>query len=49
MAMLAGKRVLVTGASSGIGASIARIFAGYGATLAVAGRNKDGLDELGRP
>jgi len=31
--MLAGERILITGAASGIGAAAAQVFAGYGATL----------------
>jgi NAD(P)-dependent dehydrogenase (short-subunit alcohol dehydrogenase family) len=47
---LAGKGVIVTGASRGIGRSIALAFASEGANLAVCARNEDGLravaDEL---
>ncbi|KAJ8937784.1 hypothetical protein NQ318_012264 [Aromia moschata] len=39
----AGKVVLITGASSGIGAATAKCFAGLGATLALAGRNLENL------
>lgn len=46
-----GKRVLVTGAASGIGEAIARGFAGQGATLLVADRDEPALravaDDLG--
>ena len=38
-----GKNVLVTGASSGIGAELARNFAKQGASLALLARNKDSL------
>lgn len=38
---LAGKRVLVTGSNSGIGAGIARVFANEGASVVVHGRNPD--------
>jgi NAD(P)-dependent dehydrogenase (short-subunit alcohol dehydrogenase family) len=40
---LTGKRALVTGASRGIGAEIAVVFAEAGADLAIVGRDKDGL------
>ncbi len=43
---LKGKRVLLTGASSGIGASAAEEFARCGATVVVAARRKDLLDAL---
>jgi len=46
---LAGRRVIVTGASSGIGAAIAKMFAGYGASVAAVGRNRAALEELGPP
>lgn len=42
----AGKVVLITGASSGIGAATAKQFAGLGATLALAGRNLDNLKRV---
>ncbi|WP_026416063.1 glucose 1-dehydrogenase [Actinomadura oligospora] len=41
---LAGKAVLITGASQGIGAATARVFAGYGARVVVA----DILEDAGR-
>jgi len=41
-----GKVVFITGASSGIGAGLAREFAARGASLALAARRKDRLDEL---
>ncbi|MFC4911498.1 glucose 1-dehydrogenase [Actinomadura gamaensis] len=39
---LAGKAVLITGASQGIGAATARVFAGYGARVAIADVNEEG-------
>ncbi|MBO9648123.1 MAG: SDR family oxidoreductase [Variovorax sp.] len=44
--MLAGKRVLVTGASSGLGENFARLAAGCGAKLVIAARRKERLDAL---
>jgi short-subunit dehydrogenase len=41
-----GRRVLVTGASSGIGRAIAREMAGHGAALAIAARREGLLEEL---
>jgi 3-oxoacyl-[acyl-carrier protein] reductase len=46
MFALAGKKALVTGASGGIGGAIARMMHGQGATVALAGRNRDALDAL---
>jgi dehydrogenase/reductase SDR family protein 4 len=43
---LDGKAVLVTGASRGIGASIARNLAGIGASVAVTARDGDALQEV---
>jgi len=43
---LADKAVLITGASSGIGAAIARLFAQEGARLALAARSADKLNSL---
>lgn len=45
---LAGKRVLVTGATSGIGEAMAGSFAGLGASVHVLGRNADRLAEVAR-
>ena len=41
---LSGKAALVTGASGGIGAAIARAFHRQGATLAISGTRRDVLD-----
>jgi NAD(P)-dependent dehydrogenase (short-subunit alcohol dehydrogenase family) len=43
---LGGKRVLITGASRGIGESLARAFAGAGATVALVARTHDALQTL---
>lgn len=40
------KRVLITGATSGIGQSLAELYAGRGYSVYACGRNKDKLDEL---
>src|ERR1700687_2536437 len=43
---LRGKRVLITGASKGIGAAAAEAFAEEGCNLALVARNKPALDKL---
>ncbi len=43
---LRGKIVIITGASSGIGKCIAERFAGGGATLVLAGRNRQALESM---
>jgi 3-oxoacyl-[acyl-carrier protein] reductase len=45
---LKGKRVIVTGASRGIGAAIAKGFAREGAKLAVCARNADAIGAIGK-
>lgn len=42
--MFSGKVILITGASSGIGAETAREFSKHGANLALTGRNIENLD-----
>ncbi|WP_431038948.1 SDR family NAD(P)-dependent oxidoreductase [Streptomyces sp. P6-2-1] len=44
--LLTGKAVLVTGASRGIGAAAARLFAAEGASVVLAARSKEALDAL---
>jgi NAD(P)-dependent dehydrogenase (short-subunit alcohol dehydrogenase family) len=45
---LAGRRVLITGAASGIGKSIAQLFSREGASVALLDLNKDALTEVAR-
>jgi 3-oxoacyl-[acyl-carrier protein] reductase len=45
---LSGKRVIVTGASRGIGAAIAKAFAREGTRLAICARNADAIAAIGR-
>jgi NADP-dependent 3-hydroxy acid dehydrogenase YdfG len=49
MQSLRDKRVLVTGASAGIGQATARLFAEAGATVVATGRSADGLRALAGP
>jgi nucleoside-diphosphate-sugar epimerase len=44
--LLAGKRCIITGASRGIGAAIARCFAGEGGSCILVGRNSSLLDQV---
>jgi 3-oxoacyl-[acyl-carrier protein] reductase len=46
MFTLSDRKVLVTGASGGIGGAIARALYAQGATVALAGRNREALDAL---
>ena len=46
LGLLTGKVVLITGASRGIGAAAARLFAREGATVVLAARNAEALDQL---
>jgi len=43
---LKGRTAIVTGASAGIGAGIAECLAREGTTLALAGRNRAGLEQV---
>src|SRR6266403_1953041 len=45
---LAGKSILITGASSGIGRATAKLLAAHGARLVVAARSFDKLESLAR-
>ena len=45
---LQGRRVLITGAASGIGRKTAELFANEGAALALLDRNSDGMAEVAR-
>ncbi|MCL1861131.1 MAG: SDR family NAD(P)-dependent oxidoreductase, partial [Proteobacteria bacterium] len=45
---LAGRRVLITGASQGIGQGLAKAFANEGCRLALVARSADKLDALAR-
>lgn len=46
--MFSSKVVLITGASSGIGAETAREFSKQGANVVITGRNKENLDEVAK-
>lgn len=43
---LAGAKILVTGASSGIGAELAALLAGRGATVGIVARRRNRLEEV---
>ncbi len=45
---IAGRKALITGASKGIGAEIARVFADAGADIVAVARDADGLDAIAR-
>lgn len=47
MATVRGRRALVTGGSSGMGAAIARMLAERGASVAIVGRNRSRLEAMG--
>lgn len=49
MASIAGSRILVIGASGGLGSEIAHMLAGEGADLVLSGRSEDRLSALGIP
>ncbi|MGW1607172.1 SDR family NAD(P)-dependent oxidoreductase, partial [Streptomyces eurythermus] len=44
--LLSGKIILITGASRGIGAAAARLFASEGAAVVLAARSTDALDRI---
>jgi NAD(P)-dependent dehydrogenase (short-subunit alcohol dehydrogenase family) len=48
MRRLEGKVAVVTGANSGVGAAIAKLFAAEGASVVMAARRKEALDEVAR-
>ncbi|RYX89438.1 MAG: glucose 1-dehydrogenase [Comamonadaceae bacterium] len=48
LAQLSGKRALVTGASSGLGAHFAKLLAGHGAEVVLAARRVEALEEVAK-
>ena len=45
---MAPRRVLITGASSGIGAALSRLYGAHGAQVLLLARNAERLDEVAR-
>ena len=48
MGKLSGKIAIVTGASSGVGAGIAKVLAAHGASVVLCARRQEKLDEIRR-
>ena len=48
MINLKGKTILVTGASAGIGAAVAKLCSDLGAKVCITGRNMDRLSEVSK-
>jgi NADP-dependent 3-hydroxy acid dehydrogenase YdfG len=46
METVKGKNILITGATGGIGSATVKLLSGSGATIFIAGRNKEKLDQL---